>query len=353
MADRLRTAIIGCGAIGCRNDRYWWRNKGEGFPLTHAGAYRANPTTALVAAADINQDRLEGFGQEWGVTALYSDFRKMLDKERVEVLSICTPTAWHAEMVREACVRGVRAVFCEKPLASDTREALAAIHACERSRIVLAVNYFRRWNATIEVVAGELASGSMGRIRRVNAFYTRGIRNNGTHALDLIHWLVGPIRTAQAVRFESFEDGDFSVDALCLSEGEVPCYLHACRQADFNIFEVDIMTDWVRLRITENGRRIERYEVKPDDSYEQYRILKATPQVITTAWEACFVRAVEDLITCVRTGGKPRCGSGEAYNALVVAEAIVRSAQCGGQQVSVTGAVATDSALAFVREGEG
>lgn len=344
MAKPLRAAIVGCGAIACGNDAQWLRQRESRPPLTHAGAYRVNPATTLVAAADVDRARLERFGRDWGVSALYADYRELLRKERVDMLSVCTPTALHAEVVAEAARLGVQAVFCEKPLASDPHEAWAALQACEESGTALAVNYFRRWNPTIEVLAGEFASGELGAIRRVNAFYARGIRNNGTHVLHLIHWLVGPIRAVQAVRFDALEDGDLSADALCLTEGEVPCFLHACHQADFNIFEVDILTDRARVRITENGRRIERYRVSQDPHYAQYTLLDSQPEVTLTAWQVCFSRVVDDLVACLGTGTAPRCGGREAYDALRVAAAIQTSAREGGRKMDVPSIAAPLSA---------
>lgn len=353
MGKRLRAAIVGCGSIACGNDAEWLRSGGRTAPLTHAGAYRYNPNTVLVAAADVDRVRLEQFGRDWGVTALYTDYKEMMRREGLDILSVCAPSTLHARIIREASRHGLAAVFCEKPLAADPDEALAIIQACERSQTTLAVNYFRRWNATLEAWAGRLASGELGKIRRVNAYYTKGIVGNGTHVVDLLLWLVGRIRAVRALRSVTSQAGDLEVDALVLTETEVPCYLHACRQEDFNFLEIDLLTDRGRVRVTENGRRIEHYDVGQDPYYRQYTILNPEPDVTLTAWQDCLDLAVKDVVRCLAHGTKPKCGGREAYEALKVATAIQTSAREGGRVVEVSSIDMPGPAVAAAKERQG
>lgn len=353
MNKPLRAGIVGCGAIACGNDERWLENGAHGFPLTHAGAYRANPATSLVAGADPDVARLERFGKGWVVPGLYTDYRKMLEKERIEILSVCTPTKLHPEIVCAASVSGVSAVFCEKPLASDPKEALDTIRFCERNGTVLAVNYFRRWNPTLQALALELASGQLGSVRRANAYYTRGIVDNGTHVLDLLQWMVGVIRSVRMLRVMTAASGDLAVDALCLTEGGIPCYVQACEQTDFNILELDILTDRGRIRVAANGRRVESYGIGPDPSYRQYRILDLDPVVTPTAWQDCLTRAVEDVVRCLTDGAKPKCSGREAYEALQVAMAIQASAREEGRVVEIRPIDMPGPAVASVKERRG
>jgi len=352
MDRRIRAGLIGCGVIGCGNDVEWLSSDGKaGAPLTHAGAYRRNADTDLVAAADIDQARLQQFGREWGVTALYTDYQDMLAKESLDVVSVCLPSELHGAVVRAASQRNLPAVLCEKPLATDPDEALGLLRDCERSKTILAVNYFRRWNATLEQWAARLASGELGQIRRANAYYTKGVVQNGTHAIDLLHWLVGRMASVQALHTSGERDGDMAVDALCLTEKGIPCYLQACRQEDSNVLEIDVLTDRGRVRVAENGRRIEHYTVKPDPYYRQYTILNAEPDVTETAWQDSLGRAVEDVLHCLATGAKPKCSGWDAYEALQVAAAVVASAWQDGRRVAISNADRPEPSMAAVREG--
>ena len=62
MARTYRVAIIGCGSIA----------------RAHACAYAAMPQCAIVAAADISQEALDRFGEQHGVSRLYTSYEEML-----------------------------------------------------------------------------------------------------------------------------------------------------------------------------------------------------------------------------------------------------------------------------------
>ena len=61
-----RTAIVGCGGISRQ----------------HLHGYHHHPQTQLVAIAEIDQQRLEDVGQANGIDRLYTDYRKLLERER-------------------------------------------------------------------------------------------------------------------------------------------------------------------------------------------------------------------------------------------------------------------------------
>ncbi|HEB72102.1 MAG TPA: hypothetical protein ENI77_05720, partial [Nitrospirae bacterium] len=78
---KYAVAIAGLGRIASLLEDDPLRGK----PATHAGAYHAHPSTKIVAGCDIDPDRLTKFGARWGVSRLYDDYRKMLDKERIDI----------------------------------------------------------------------------------------------------------------------------------------------------------------------------------------------------------------------------------------------------------------------------
>lgn len=330
-----RVAVIGCGAIGGRNDSL--RGWTQGQPaLSHAGAYRSHPRTDLVAAADPDLARRDEFARAWKVPSLYTDFRQLLDRESPDLVSICAPTPLHVPIMEEAVRRGVPALFCEKPLAWDLAAAVRACGEAVEGGTLLAVNYSRRWNVSLRDLAAQLREGACGEVRRVSVWYPGGIVGNGTHALDLIRWMVGDIAEAQALGRCDPEAPDPALDALCRTECGVPCLLQSCDPRAYSLLELDILTSTGRIRVTGNGRRIERTHAAPDSHFPGYRVLQADGDVRATAWETCLPRAVDDLVSCLDTGARPQCGGEEAIEALRAATAICRSAQAGGRPVALS-----------------
>ena len=82
--------VIGCGRIASLYESDSKAKKYYSY-LTYAGAYSSHPRTKIVSACDIDPERLREFGEAWHVDALYQDYREMLDKEDIHILSICTP----------------------------------------------------------------------------------------------------------------------------------------------------------------------------------------------------------------------------------------------------------------------
>lgn len=340
VARPYRVAVLGCGRIGGRNDslRRWTPGCP---PLSHAGAYRTTEGVLLVAAADRDDGRLEEFGRFWNVRALYRDAGELLEREAVDIVSICTPTQTHAPLIEEAARRGVRAIFCEKPLALDLSEGMRALAVSAERGTVVQVHYGRRWVGALGKLADELHRGEWGIIRRVSAYYPGGVVGNGTHAIDLIRWMVGDLESVRALTPAGGDDPDPQLDAWCRTKSDAPCLLQSCDPGAYSLLEIDILADRGRIRVTGNGRRIERVRAVADAHFPGYRLLAPEGEARDTDWETSLSRSVSDLIACIETGQRPRCGGAEAIEALRVAEAIRLSAREGCREV-LLGPVATD-----------
>src|SRR5690242_4852758 len=119
-----RAGIIGCGRIADTiedevADAPGWQL----LPFSHAGAYQRCPRTELVAAADPNEARRRSLGARRGVERLYADYREMLERETLDVVSVCVPTRLHGDVAIDVAERGVKAIFLEKPIAQSLGEA--------------------------------------------------------------------------------------------------------------------------------------------------------------------------------------------------------------------------------------
>src|SRR6476469_5986815 len=117
-----RAAVIGCGKIGSELsvDPFL---KGDVF--THAEAYTRCAKTELVALCDSDPAKLGVAAKLWGTGATYSSAADLVAKEKLDVLSICTPTATHGEVLRSVLDSSnpPRAILCEKPLGMTLAES--------------------------------------------------------------------------------------------------------------------------------------------------------------------------------------------------------------------------------------
>ena len=86
--DIFRVGIVGCGLIADKLDDVPRLAPGRiPLPWAHAPAYAMAPDTRIVAAADLNESVVRQFAQRWGVSAVYTDYREMLQRESLDVVS--------------------------------------------------------------------------------------------------------------------------------------------------------------------------------------------------------------------------------------------------------------------------
>jgi UDP-N-acetylglucosamine 3-dehydrogenase len=192
----LNAAVIGCG-----RPRRESGATGFGIAHPHAAGYKAHPNVSLVAVADINRENGEAFAQEHGVPNVYDSHEEMLEKESIDVVSVCLWTGLHAPIVTDVAARGVRAIHCEKPMAPTFGEAKAMVEACGKHGVQLTFNHQRRFLPVFRK-AKELAhSGVIGEVRRLEGFCI-DIFDWGTHWIDMmcfynneadIEWVIGQI----------------------------------------------------------------------------------------------------------------------------------------------------------------
>jgi predicted dehydrogenase len=97
----------------------------------HAGAMEAREDFEVVAACDVDGDRLEAARGRFGCS-LYEDYRRMLEAERLDLVAIVTRSDQHCDMTCDCLSAGVN-VLVTKPWARNEAEAQRMVEAAERS----------------------------------------------------------------------------------------------------------------------------------------------------------------------------------------------------------------------------
>lgn len=319
----MRAAVLGCGAIGAGTAVEPHPDVGV---ITHAGAYAACSDTELIAVCDADAARAAAAAERWGARA-YTDAGELLAREAPELVSVATPDATHAELVG-LCLRapGVRGVLAEKPLALD---AGAARELVAHGGPALAVNYSRRFAPSFEALHEGLGIGAL---QHVSGVYVKGLAHNGTHWLDLARMLVGEPLAVRGRDRLSEAGPDPTLDAELLLPGGVHAVLTGLQTRCHTAFEMDLIGCEGRVRITDSGHVIERWRVGDDPRHPGYRVLRPEGRIDGVLRDVTL-RAVEDLVRCVRTGVAPACGGDDGVAALELAAAITASAVHGGDWV--------------------
>ena len=141
----------------------------------HADSYRRNEHAELVAVAAI--DNLPEFSKQWKIPNIYPDFKEMVKRDDIDLVSICVPNFLHHDAVLAAAKAG-KHVVCEKPLATKLSDAEEMIQVCRENRVKLF--YAEDWvfAPPLRRVEQIIAEGAIGKI-----FYVKAKEcHNGTHS---------------------------------------------------------------------------------------------------------------------------------------------------------------------------
>jgi predicted dehydrogenase len=320
-----RAALVGCGKIGSElaDDA---RVRGI---YSHAGAYAACPEIKLAAVCDSDPVKLQRCSERWHVPACYCDPMKMLAEQRPDIVSICTPDATHADLTRAALeTPGVRAVLAEKPLATELQAARELVHLAAKRKVVLAVNYSRRYAQSHQKLRELLRSGAIGEIQTVGGYYTKGTLHNGTHWFDLARYLVGEVTRAWGADVRQERGDDPTLDAFLGFASGASAHLQGCDDSSFGIFEMDLIGTRGRVRLVESGHVVETYRVEDSPYCTGYRTL-ACSQRVAGGLQDVLLHAVEDVVHCLEEGCQPRCAGADGVAALEIAFAVRESARSG------------------------
>ena len=146
----LRAGIVGCGGIS----------------RAHATAYANLDGVTLAALCDINAEALNARADEHGVSARYSDFEEMFEKEELDVVSACTHAPLHGPVAIAAARHGIN-VLSEKPLSVDLETADKMLAACKEAGVRLAVSHQFRFTPLFEEAKAWIDAGWIGEFRSV------------------------------------------------------------------------------------------------------------------------------------------------------------------------------------------
>ena len=190
-APNPRVGIIGAGGIG----------------KTHLSSWAANGI-APTAIADANPDTLASAVAEHGGQA-YASGLDLIASGAVDLISICTPPAFHADLAVASLDAGI-GVLCEKPLATTIGDAERVARTVERTGTLFAMGFCHRYQPHIEALKAMIDGGELGVIREFRNrfaghlasveqtwFSNPEIAGGGVladtsiHSIDLFRYLVG------------------------------------------------------------------------------------------------------------------------------------------------------------------
>lgn len=303
---RYTAAVVGLGNVGVRLDL----DEGRDRVATHARAFNVHHGYELTAGIDPDASARMIFEQHYRLPT-FPDIASMLVAGiRPEVCSIAVPTSLHAHIFEEVIAWRPVAILCEKPLAENVAEAERMVAVAEACGCVLAVNYMRRFEPGVLDLRQLIADGGLGEIYKGNAWYSKGLLNNGSHVVDLLAFLLGAAEGSHVLQVgRDWEEHDPEPD-ISMRFGKANIFLLAAREECFSFIGFELVGSLGALRYFDSGHHIELRRAHAEPSLPGYRKLQPEAEVLQTDLKRYQWHTVDALYGCL-TEGAPLHSNGK------------------------------------------
>jgi UDP-N-acetyl-2-amino-2-deoxyglucuronate dehydrogenase len=222
----VRFALVGCGRIAAK----------------HIEALTSLPEANVVCVCDTQEERAAFYGKKLGVP-FYRDYHSMLRSHSVDVVTVLTPSGWHASHTIDIVKNYRTHIVCEKPMALQLEDADEMIRVCDENKVRLFIVKQNRYNLPVLRLRRALEEGRFGklvmgtvRVRwcRTQDYYDKDkwrgtwaldggcLANQASHHIDLLEWMMGEpveVTAKTATRLLNIEVEDTAAVLLKFSSG--------------------------------------------------------------------------------------------------------------------------------------
>ncbi|MCB8984170.1 MAG: Gfo/Idh/MocA family oxidoreductase [Ardenticatenaceae bacterium] len=382
----MNVAIIGTKFMGKAHSNAW---------LNAPRFFDMGIKPVLKVACGQNAQDLEEFAARWGWEETETDWRKVVERDDVDIVDISVPTYLHRDIAVAAAKAG-KHIFCEKPFAITLEEAREMYEAAEAAGIVHYVNHNYRRCPAVMLAKRLIDEGTVGKIFHWRGTYlqdwivdpdfpltwhlrkeTAGTGPHGdlnSHSVDLARFLVGdiaavsammttfvkerPLPGAGAATFSAgsggatemgevtVEDASFMIAEFANGAlGSFEASRFAPGRKNYNYFEIYGSKGSIIFNL-ERMNELQLF-LRDDPAYAQgFRTIIATeggqhdyvaawwPPGHIIGYEHEFHHAVVDFMKAIETGGSIAPNFYDGLKEVEVLQAGIQSAQTG-QRVAV------------------
>lgn len=339
MHKKVKFGLVGCGRISSK----------------HVEAIKAHKEAELVACCDTNLSRTEKLGISAGCS-YYQDYEAMLDRHTgIDIVSILTPSGYHAQHVIDIARRYQKHIIVEKPMALRLYDADEMIRACDEAGVRLFVVKQNRFNLPVMRVREALLEGRFGRVtmgtvrvrwRRDQAYYDqddwRGtwaldggvFSNQASHHIDLLEWMLGEpvsVMAKTATMLVNIEVEDTGVAIIRFKSGAIGVVeaTTATRPKDLE-GSLSILGEKGTIEVGGFAvNQMKTWEFEDGSDEEKQRVFITAGENPPNVYGFGHTRYLENVIDSFKNGTKALVDGLEGRKSLELINAIYESAETG------------------------
>lgn len=315
--NKLNVAVIGIGNMG----------------KFHVNTYSDLEEANLVAIADLDEELGKKMAEKYKCN-YYKDYKEMIDREKVDIISIAVPTIYHKEIALY-CIKKNINILIEKPIADTIENALEIINEAKKSEVKVSVGHIERFNPAILKLKEIIDSGRLGKIssiiaRRVGVCPPQikdadVLVDLAVHDIDIINNLVKEV--PQSIQINSgkaiLSNRNDYADVF-LSYKDVSALVQVNWITPVKIRKLNITGNKGYLELDYISQEITLYEsnyTKEVSDFGEFIIKFGSPNKIEIGVEKDqpLKKELQSFIDCVKNNKNPEVTLEEAIEALKIA----------------------------------
>ena len=367
---------IGVGMLGYD---FMGKAHSNGYKKLPYMMYPPPAVPRLIAICGRNEEAVTEAARRYGYEGYYTDWREMLEDDRIQLFDNGGPNNVHAEPCITAAQAG-KHIFCEKPLARSAEEAKEMLDAVTKAGVTHMVAHNYRFVPAIRLARNLIDSGVLGQIYHFRAVYLQewimphyneakiwrldkeaagsgAIGDLGAHIIDLARFLVGEITSLSAMTRTFIEErplpdgsgtGKVDVDDAFVTAvefengaiGTLECSRFAGGRKNYEVLEINAEKGSIHFNLERlNELQVFWVDEEPKETQGFHNVLVTEdyhpwidywwPHGHIIGWEHTFVHELTHLLDCI-VNDKDVAPYGatfkDGYHAAVVCDAIAESA---------------------------
>lgn len=311
--------------------------------MMHTYSYLSVPNAKLVGIVDPAIEQAEKLAQVSGARAFPTLEEAMAQLERVDVIDVCVATPLHKEYVFRAADLG-KHVICEKPIARTPEDARAMIEYCDAKQVKLfvahVVRFFPEYAKAKELVdQGSIGTPGVARMSRVSklpdvsglwyADYSQSggpVLDMAIHDIDYLRWCFGEVERVYAkslIGRSKVKTHDYALVTLRFRSGVIAhvegSWAHESFATRFEIAGSGGIIDFDSVKDKSMSLTLRNPQSQAGGVYVPESPLAQSP----------YTRELQHFLTCLETDTEPLVSAEDAYKAVEISVAALRSMETG------------------------
>ena len=323
LPEALQVGVIGLGFMGSN----------------HLRVYSEMEGVNLIAVADRDEETVRRAVRGRTVRP-YTDYRRMLESERLDAVSIVVPTKLHREVALAAIASGV-GVLIEKPIGSNVEEGLQIEEAARTSGITVAVGHIERFNPAVGKLKQRLGADLLGEVyqvqaRRVGPFQQRQrdvgvVHDLATHDVDVMRFVLGAeVRRLHAVARRGIRTGfEDTLFAILEFDNGMAGLLDINWISPVKVRELRLVGERGALSLNYVSQELHHYQVETPSEQVEQAASSSEDTGLEMMKREPLREELEAFVRAVASKERPVVDCSDAIIALHLAEKLVQSSRSG------------------------